>query len=42
MAEVETETEARGFAVTFESSGHKQLYIVMTRSQLEAARRARR
>jgi len=42
MAEVATEAEARSIAATFEARGHKQLYTVLTRRQLEAARRARR
>jgi hypothetical protein len=42
MAEVATEDEAHALARSYESRGHKQLYVVMTRSQLEAARRARR
>ncbi len=42
MAEVATEEEAHALAKSYEARGHKQLYLVMTRSQLEAARRARR
>lgn len=42
MAEVATEDEAQALAKSYEARGHKQLYLVMTRSQLEAARRARR
>ena len=41
MAEVATEAEAHTIAATFEARGHKQLYTVLTRSQLAAARRAR-
>ena len=41
MAEFATEEEARATAATFEARGHKQLYTVMTRSQLESARRPR-
>jgi hypothetical protein len=40
--EVTSEDEARTIAANYEARGHKQLYLVMTRSQLEAARRARR
>lgn len=42
IAEVETEDEAHVIAKSHEARGHKQLYVVMTRAQLEAARRARR
>lgn len=41
MAEFATEEEAHATAVMFEARGHKQLYTVMTRSQLESARRGR-
>jgi hypothetical protein len=42
IAEVETEDEAHAIARSHEARGHKQLFVVMTRAQLEAARRARR
>ncbi|NVB82795.1 MAG: hypothetical protein HOV81_30740 [Kofleriaceae bacterium] len=40
IAEVETEDEAHAIAKSQETRG--PLYVVMTRAQLEAARRARR
>lgn len=42
IAEVETEDEAHAIARSHEADGLKSLYVVMTRAQLEAARRARR